>query len=398
MFLTLADERPALADSVFYMLLGLFGIVVGLGAVLQFSGTDREDIQADALVAVLLLVPGILLARLDIPNTNSVLGQLRAVPRNVAYFSVVLTSGLAVAVATAWAPPPHLWPWVEQHVAPFVWVAAALFLCWLFSAAEKAERLRRRNRSIPGSADVPWWLRNHAGGPAQALRTEQRSADVVFDAIDARPSRIARRDRRVAAAREGLGVGCELAALEQRLPWPWPWGRTAQEDASARADQPTSTGRRSLRGAELARAAARAVTAGRSGVELVVEHLSHDREDSWLRPAVTAGPWPDAGATGIPSPHVDPHGTPSPDEPVEILTSRAGHFTVRVRARPLTGATPERPRMSSAASTANGGSYVLAAPLGPGAFARTLSTLHFLIEIADGTRGAELLDAMGFAS
>ncbi|MCZ2857739.1 hypothetical protein [Blastococcus sp. VKM Ac-2987] len=397
-FLTLADERPALADSVFYMLLGLFGIVVGLGAVLQFSGTAKKDIQADALVAVLLLVPGILLARLDIPNTNSVLGQLRAVPRNVAYFSVILTSGLAVAVATAWAPPPHLLPWVEDHLAPYVWVAAALFLCWLFSAAEKGQRRRRRNRSIPASADVPWWLRNHTGGPAEALQTEERSADVVFDAIDARPVQVARWDRRVESAWDGVGVGKELAALEQALPWPWPWpwswGVLAEENTSARADRRTSTSRRSLRGAELARAAARAVTAGRSGVELVVEHSSDTRSDTYLRRRVTAGPWPNAGATGTPSRAVDASWTPSPDEPIEALTSREGHFTVRVRARPLNGAIPDRPQMTSAASTAAGGSYVLAAPLGPGAFARTLSTFHFLIEVTDGARGAELLERL----
>jgi hypothetical protein len=40
--------------------------------------------RADAIVAVLLLVPGILLTRLDIPSTNTVLGQLRSFQRRLA--------------------------------------------------------------------------------------------------------------------------------------------------------------------------------------------------------------------------------------------------------------------------------------------------------------------------
>jgi hypothetical protein len=79
-YLALADEPPALIESVFRMVLGLLVVVLGLGVL---NGIDQElDLsRADAIVAVLLLVPGILLTRLDIPNTNTVLGQLRVFQR-----------------------------------------------------------------------------------------------------------------------------------------------------------------------------------------------------------------------------------------------------------------------------------------------------------------------------
>jgi hypothetical protein len=330
-FLTLADEKPALFHSVRNMLVGLWLIVAGLGALLHWGTTDSALIQADALVAVLLLVPGILLSRLDIPSTNSVLGQLRAVPRNTAYASVFLTSGLAVAVATAWAR--------TDAVEPYVLVAGALLLCLVVLVVGAGMRGRHGRRPIPRTTDVPGWLRD----PHRVQGAEQHgpppSADVVFDGID----------------------GPKLHAATDR-PDDGPLDRTR-------------LGHRSLRGADLARIAARAVTATRSDVELVVDHLSE---------APGSATWcssPPGNATaGVAA----PRSRPTVPELTEDLEIRAGRSAIRVQARPLRDdrfdpdrdSSDEGPRLiERGAATPAGRRYFLAAPLGPSAFTTPLRTV-----------------------
>jgi hypothetical protein len=171
-YLALADEPPALIESVFRMVLGLLVVVLGLGVL---NGIDQElDLsRADAIVAVLLLVPGILLTRLDIPNTNTVLGQLRVFQRRLAYASLVATTGLGVVFAAA----PADWN-ITWAVVTSVAVLLLLVACCI---CEFVMRTRRRRALVPRVAAVPVWLRQDMDRDhEQRLQTP----DAQFDAIE----------------------------------------------------------------------------------------------------------------------------------------------------------------------------------------------------------------------
>ncbi len=165
--LALADERPALGDSVQTMLQGLMAVVasvtIGYGvATVAPAGSKPilDNLQADALVTVLLLIPGILLSRLDLPRTNSVLGRLRQRPRRIAQGAVVVTSGLAVIVAgLAW---PN-WVW------PFGLLALGLLGCLLL-AHRRGLKERSSERDIPPAGKpVPAWLGDLKPGPQRRM-------------------------------------------------------------------------------------------------------------------------------------------------------------------------------------------------------------------------------------
>lgn len=108
-FLELVDDPPSLSQSVTRMLFALLATVfaafmIGFSDPLWFLPTVHHvpiSWERDAVVTALLLVPGILLSRLDIPSTNSILGQIRLQSRLVAYAAASITTGLAIYVATA---------------------------------------------------------------------------------------------------------------------------------------------------------------------------------------------------------------------------------------------------------------------------------------------------------
>ena len=165
------------------MLVALLFVVVGIKAVAL--GDPRrwsEPIsigQADAAVAVLLIVPGVLLARLDIFSTHSVLGQLRRFPVAVAYFSVVVTTTLALFVAAQRAD-------YSGKVLSTVFSVGAVVLLSLLALCgiESAARWIRRHVPVPRSATVPVWLRErNLGNGFLRADSASRAPDVFFDAI-----------------------------------------------------------------------------------------------------------------------------------------------------------------------------------------------------------------------
>lgn len=175
---TLADDAPSLSGSVVRMI----GILIAtLYVIFAFLLDDPAwpflypaerrglpDVQADALITVLLLVPGLLLARLDLPSTNTVVGYLRAAPRVLAFTSV----GVMVAVAVATAAGLS-----EKGQTP-VWASAALgVLIGAFGLAiiGAGRSLKRRRESSLDALDPPAWLRELSGSPGHGA-----SADVVF--------------------------------------------------------------------------------------------------------------------------------------------------------------------------------------------------------------------------
>jgi hypothetical protein len=62
-------------------------------------GAFVQDFASDAVVAVLLLVPGFLYSRLSMPGKNTISAQLRSLPRFVARLCITTMAALAVATA-----------------------------------------------------------------------------------------------------------------------------------------------------------------------------------------------------------------------------------------------------------------------------------------------------------
>jgi hypothetical protein len=172
-YLAMADEPPALVGSVAKMIGALLVVVVGLYLIAQLSNATKFS-QADAVVAVLLIVPGILLARLDIPSTHSVLGRLRKFPRGVAFASVAFTTGLAMAVAVQ----------STGRTAAFIWCALLLFVLLLLCFVEIFGRSKRRKVLVPSSDAIPSWLRDHFGeSRPPGVKAQTHPPDEYFDAI-----------------------------------------------------------------------------------------------------------------------------------------------------------------------------------------------------------------------
>ncbi|MBM2615012.1 hypothetical protein JIG36_05495 [Actinoplanes sp. LDG1-06] len=177
-FMALADEAPALIESITRMVAGLALVVLGIGTLLSgglqwlYSGEIGADFvprQADAVVAVLLLVPGLLLARLDLPSTKSVLGQLHKFQRTLAAASVVVTTALAIVVGTVRDARE-----MTRMFQLALVVLIAILICCL---CEFAARRSHRASSVPRSVRVPRWLRDARRAPARTVEP-----DDFFDA------------------------------------------------------------------------------------------------------------------------------------------------------------------------------------------------------------------------
>ena len=168
-YIVLVDDPPSLASNVAKLLLAVLLLVLGFGLVLEprfFAGVPllsdlgarfRPDLDgstgpmssADAVVTMLLLVPGLMLSRLDIPSNKTVLGRLRLFPRYIAYTAVVIAGILAVAVAAGRA---------DALDGPFaVAMIALLVLFGLVALDTLAKAVKRRNR-VPRNRASPHWL------------------------------------------------------------------------------------------------------------------------------------------------------------------------------------------------------------------------------------------------
>jgi hypothetical protein len=167
-YMALVDDPPSLASNVSKLLLAVLLLVVGFGVVLEpsfFAGVpilrelggsfrpaidDRSPISsADAIVTMLLLVPGLLLSRLEIPSNKTVLGQLRLFPRYVAYSSVIIAGMLALLVASGRSGSLH---------GPFLVGMFALLLLFLLVGLDGAGKAVKRRRRVPVNRVSPAWL------------------------------------------------------------------------------------------------------------------------------------------------------------------------------------------------------------------------------------------------
>lgn len=167
-YMALVDDPPSLASNVAKLLLAVLVLVVCFGVVLEpdfFGGVpllgslgtafrpaidgDGPISSADAIVTMLLLVPGLLLSRLEIPSNKTVLGQLRQFPRYVAYTSVIVAGGLALLVASGRSGSLH-WPFLVGMIA--------LLLLFLLVGLDGIGKAVKRRRRVPVNKVTPIWL------------------------------------------------------------------------------------------------------------------------------------------------------------------------------------------------------------------------------------------------
>jgi hypothetical protein len=138
-----------------------FGAAVGLewGDQPRASGEVSEN--ADALVAVLLLVPGFLYTRLRLPVPGTIAGRLRTFTRVLSYTVILSSAAIGVLVAVGVSP---------RTLETAMWISIAIDLgcCGLL-------RLDRRERSpVPR----PAWAHLHGRRPERARPVNVRFTGV----------------------------------------------------------------------------------------------------------------------------------------------------------------------------------------------------------------------------
>lgn len=167
-YMALVDDPPSLASNVSKMLLAVLLLVVCFGAVLEpdflagvpllgrLGAAFRPAVDgagpissADAVVTMLLLVPGLLLSRLEIPSNKTVLGQLRQFPRYVAYTAVIVAGALALLVASGRAGALQV---------PFLAGTIVLTLLFLLVGLDGVGKALKRRRRVPVNKVTPIWL------------------------------------------------------------------------------------------------------------------------------------------------------------------------------------------------------------------------------------------------
>lgn len=84
------------------------------------NGEATATSNADAVIAVLLLVPGFLYTRLDLPMRQSIAGHLQVVPRFVAHVCIAAMVVMSAAIATGVEGERLLWTLLLCSVAPLV--------------------------------------------------------------------------------------------------------------------------------------------------------------------------------------------------------------------------------------------------------------------------------------
>jgi hypothetical protein len=160
----LADDAPSLAGSVTRMQLAIIALIslfilflrpptalvnVAPDIFRSLTLSDSQLSTADAVVTILLLVPGLMLTRLNLPSHKTVLGRLRLLPRYLAYGSVMVSC--ALAAATAVLPASSL---------PSCFAAAIVALLALLGIGvwNGIRRSFRRRILVPQTVHMPFWV------------------------------------------------------------------------------------------------------------------------------------------------------------------------------------------------------------------------------------------------
>lgn len=172
-----ADDPPSMAASVMRATAALCLLTLSLGTLL-FDGLDwmrwyrtpalaTETLQSDAVIAVLLLAPVLLLNRLDLPKSNTLLGQLRVLPRVIAIAAVSVTGGVGVAIAASGQ--------TRLLQVAFLASLGVLTLLAMTLAMEMTGAFLKSRRSRATVCGAPRWLYD-----ARSCKKSRRRPDAEF--------------------------------------------------------------------------------------------------------------------------------------------------------------------------------------------------------------------------
>jgi hypothetical protein len=191
----LADDPPSLSGSV-VMWLGLLLLLFMLVGflvyrnLLWFSPWTSDvrvqgDIEVEALIAVLLIVPGVILSRLGLPASHSVAGQLNYLDRLLAELAVAAAGMLGLILAVSGQENGRL------HLG-FRWTFYILPALFFVSIVDRLISRRRRNCVRATVIDSPAWLAPDADWSRRVSRSlrkrvrrrwveELRAPDAAFE-------------------------------------------------------------------------------------------------------------------------------------------------------------------------------------------------------------------------
>jgi hypothetical protein len=176
---TLTDEPTSLLGTAPSWLGALLVLVVALGLAFFRSlhflvpwshvtvQADPGSVQADAVVAIMLIVPSLLLRRLDLPGPMTLAGGLRVLDRTAAFLAIAATGGLAVAIATELGSD-----WAMR--TGFLWVSLILLSLLAITGMDLTSSRIRARRPGVDRLRSPVWLA--PDGERRKIRY-----DIVFD-------------------------------------------------------------------------------------------------------------------------------------------------------------------------------------------------------------------------
>lgn len=160
--------------------LAVAGITYAVAAFLTRSpwpfspAAERGYAQVNSeVIAILLLVPGYLYTRLSLPETNTVAGHVRALPRLVAYLCIAAMVGVSAVIAAAHRS--HFAIWIAFMTGTGVPVLSIVLLSALRQRSRgTAHRLARMG--------APQWVR-----PRQGRRPRPATPDVTYSPTRSSP-------------------------------------------------------------------------------------------------------------------------------------------------------------------------------------------------------------------
>ncbi|WBB69260.1 hypothetical protein [Micromonospora sp. WMMD812] len=156
--LTLRDATGVRPGSVIAFAVAVATTIYLVGALLAgspwpYGRSANGSSNADAVVAVLLLVPGFLYTRLDLPMRHTILGHLRRQSRHLAHLSIASAVGASAVIAT------------DVHGPALGGMLGLTTALPLLAAALVHRRLAKHRDLAPARLSAPRWLLPPAATP-----------------------------------------------------------------------------------------------------------------------------------------------------------------------------------------------------------------------------------------
>ncbi|HCT76771.1 MAG TPA: hypothetical protein DGG94_02145 [Micromonosporaceae bacterium] len=144
------------------------------GSLFPFTadGPIQSSLEPDAIIAVLLLVPGFLYTRLNLPARQSIAGQLRKLPRQVAHVSIFSSALLAATIAASNNP-------IYIRLALAVGVVAPLAALYLMTRLSS----KARTELIVDDETLPAWVRSSSAADWRAMPQRRMGRTAIPDAV-----------------------------------------------------------------------------------------------------------------------------------------------------------------------------------------------------------------------